>query len=44
MNGGFFGDGMGGGTKFREDGTLASCRLAKDFGKWRRGERFVRVP
>ena len=44
MSGGFFADGRGGGAKFHENGKLASCKLTKDFGAWRKGDRFVQAP
>ena len=43
MSGGFFADGRGGGTQFYESGKLKSCKLTKDFGKQRKGERFVQT-
>ncbi len=44
MSGGFFADGRGGGAKFHENGKLQSCKLTKDFGTWRRGDRFAQAP
>lgn len=43
MSGGIFADGRGGGAIFHENGKLQSCKLTKDFGTWRRGERFVKA-
>ncbi len=44
MNGGFFGDGRGGGAQFHENGKLKSCKLTRDFGTWRKGDRFHQAP
>jgi len=44
MNGGIFGDGIGSGAKFHENGKLESCKLTKDFGTFKRGDRFVQAP
>jgi hypothetical protein len=44
MSGGIFGDGRGGGVLFHENGKLQSCKLTKDYGTWRKGDRFHQAP
>ena len=44
MSGGFFADGRGGGAMFHENGKLQSCKLTKDYGTWRKGDRFHQAP
>jgi antitoxin component YwqK of YwqJK toxin-antitoxin module len=44
MNGGIFDDGIGSGAMFYANGKLKSCKLTKDFGTWKRGNRFVQGP
>ena len=43
LNGGIFGDGLGLGAVFHENGKLKSCKLAKEFGGQRKGERFIQA-
>jgi hypothetical protein len=44
MSGGFFADGRGGGAMFYENGKLQSCKLTRDFGTWRKDDRFHQAP
>jgi hypothetical protein len=44
MSGGFFADGRGGGAMFYENGKLQSCKLTRDFGTWRKDDRFRQAP
>jgi hypothetical protein len=44
MNGGLLGDGTGSGAMFYESGKLKSCKLTRDFGTFKRGQRFEQAP
>jgi hypothetical protein len=44
-HGGFFASlsGVDPGVLFDESGRLSACKLAKDYGAWHKGERFVQA-